>query len=133
MTSTDDYGIVGAFLIPYKGSSHFGIDKGTILTVVSSNGGKGILWDHVSVSCPDRCPTWEEMCFIKDMFFEESEWTMQLHPPKFENINCHPYCLHLWRPHKEAIPLPPSITVAPKDPIDQKRYYDALMKSGERT
>ena len=37
------------------------------LTVVWSFGGG---WEHVSVSYRKRCPTWEEMCRVKDMFFE---------------------------------------------------------------
>jgi hypothetical protein len=65
------------------------------LTVIASDGGG---WDHVSVSLPTRTPSWEEMCAIKDLFFEPTECVMQLHPPKDENISNHPYCLHLWRP-----------------------------------
>jgi hypothetical protein len=32
--------------------------------------------------------------------------------PIVEHINCHPYCLHLWRPHNVEIPRPPSWMVA---------------------
>lgn len=62
--------------------------------VVWSNG-RG--WDHVSVSYENRCPTWEEMCKIKDAFFKEEETAIQYHPAKSEYVNLHPYCLHLWR------------------------------------
>ncbi len=54
-------------------------------------------WEHVSVSLPDRCPTWEEMCFVKDLFWDEEDFAVQMHPVKSEYVNCHPYCLHLWR------------------------------------
>jgi hypothetical protein len=37
---------------------------------------------------------------------------MQLHVATADHINCHPYCLHLWRPHAAAIPLPPKEFVA---------------------
>lgn len=30
-------------------------------------------WEHVSVSRKDRCPTWEEMCQIKDMFWGKDD------------------------------------------------------------
>lgn len=80
------------------------------LNVQCSDGGG---WDHVSVSTPSRCPTWEEMCFIKDLFFGPEEIVMQLHPAKSEYKNYHPYCLHLWRPQNAEIPLPDSIMVAP--------------------
>ena len=65
-------------------------------------------WDHVSVSLRDRCPTWEEMEWIKRMFFEEHETAMQLHVPPSKHIDRHPYCLHLWRSQTVEIPLPPS-------------------------
>jgi len=64
-------------------------------------------WDHVSVSTPHRCPTWEEMCWIKDLFFLPSECCVQFHPPTEVYVNDHNYCLHLWRPHNAAVALPP--------------------------
>jgi hypothetical protein len=68
-------------------------------------------WEHVSVSLASRCPTWEEMCLVKSLFWNEEECVMQLHPPQSVWINNHPYCLHLWRPLKSQIPLPPPETV----------------------
>jgi hypothetical protein len=38
------------------------------------------------------------MCHVKELFFDADECVMQLHPPKSEYVNCHQYCLHLWRP-----------------------------------
>ncbi|MCX7772945.1 MAG: hypothetical protein N2376_07530 [Clostridia bacterium] len=73
-------------------------------TVIFSFGGG---WDHVSVSYSNRCPTWEEMSYIKDAFFGPDECVVQYHPAKSEYVNLHPYCLHLWRPQNEAIPMPP--------------------------
>ncbi len=67
----------------------------------------GCGWDHVSVSFPDRCCTWEEMCRVKDMFFREDECVVQYHPPKSQYVNNHPYVLHLWRPQNESVPMPP--------------------------
>lgn len=64
-------------------------------------------WEHVSVSRFDRCPTWEEMCLVKDEFWGPEEAVMQLHPPHSEYVNRHPYCLHLWRPTKVELPRPP--------------------------
>ncbi|WP_428337469.1 DUF7694 domain-containing protein [Paenirhodobacter sp.] len=70
-------------------------------------------WDHVSVSLPRRCPNWEEMSFVKGMFFQDDETAMQLHVPLSQHINHHPYCLHLWRPHQFEIPRPPFWMVGP--------------------
>ncbi|WP_035687086.1 hypothetical protein [Bradyrhizobium sp. Cp5.3] len=64
-------------------------------------------WEHVSVSTSRRCPNWEEMCFVKDLFWDEEECVMQLHPPHSEYVNNSRYCLHLWRPTDQEIPTPP--------------------------
>lgn len=85
---------------------------GVPFTIIAS-WGQG--WDHVSVSTRNRCPSWDEMCIIKDVFFHPYEAVMQLHPPESEYVNNHPYCLHLWRPQEQPIPLPPSIMVGFKE------------------
>lgn len=66
-------------------------------------------WEHVSVVplSGNNVPTWKEMCVIKDMFFEEDEAVMQLHPKKSDYVNIHPNCLHLWKPTGVELPLPP--------------------------
>lgn len=89
---------------PYNGAALVTLESGEVVRAIFSNG-EG--WDHVSVSLPDRCPTWGEMCEIKDMFFDAQDCVMQLHPPRSQYINRHPYCLHLWRPHAGGIPMPP--------------------------
>jgi hypothetical protein len=98
------YGEDGMFQLPRAGKT------GRFYNVIASS---GLDWDHVSVSIPTerRCPTWEEMCYIKSHFWEDEEAVMQLHPPKSEWVNNHPYCLHLWRPQKKEIPIPDSTMV----------------------
>jgi hypothetical protein len=85
--------------------------------VIASSGDKdlGIDWEHVSVSLPNRCPNWPEMCYIKSLFWDDEETVMQLHPPKSQWINNHNFCLHMWRPLKCEIPLPPAETVGNKE------------------
>lgn len=92
-----DYGdeFNGAFRLKIKGEDY----------VVIAGCGEG--WDHVSISSKHKIPSWTTMCILKDMFFEEDEVVMQLHPKKIDHVNLHPRCLHLWRPHNEEIPLPP--------------------------
>jgi hypothetical protein len=68
-------------------------------------------WDHVSASYANRCLTWEEMCLIKSTFFNEDETVIQYHPAKDDYIDNHHYTLHLWRPQKEKIPIPPKYMV----------------------
>ncbi|WP_434056904.1 DUF7694 domain-containing protein [Bradyrhizobium tunisiense] len=65
-------------------------------------------WEHVSVSTLRRCPNWEEMCFVKDLLWDEEECVMQLHPPYSQYVNNSRYCLHLWKPIRENIPRPPA-------------------------
>ncbi len=105
---TEPFEDCGAFQIPGP--------CGRDLKVIASSGDQsvGIEWEHVSVSLSNRCPNWEEMCFIKDLFWDEEEAVMQLHPPRSKWINNHAYCLHMWRPNKEQIPLPPEVAVGIK-------------------
>ena len=71
-------------------------------------------WDHVSVSAPGRCPTWEEMCWVKDKFWDAEDTVIQFHPPRSQYVNHHPYTLHLWRDLFANHRLPPSNFVGPK-------------------
>ena len=64
-------------------------------------------WDHVSVSHYDKCPTWDEMCAVKDVFFRDDECCVEYHPPKSEYVNIHPFCLHIWKPQNGEIVMPP--------------------------
>lgn len=70
-------------------------------------------WEHVSVSFPDRCPTWEEMSFVKSQFWDDEDLVIQIHPPKSEYVDVHKYCLHLWRKRNtnDFCETPPSIMV----------------------
>lgn len=90
----------------------------TMLKIIASDGRDwkaeklpGEPWEHVSVSTASRCPTWEEMCFVKDLFWAPDETVVQYHPPLSDYINRHPYCLHLWRPTGTPVVLPPQICV----------------------
>ena len=70
-------------------------------------------WEHVSVSRRSSMPTYEDMCWVKDLFWSNDVCVMQLHVPKDDHINYHPFCLHLWRPiNGEEIPRPPRYMIA---------------------
>lgn len=71
----------------------------------------GLGFEHLSVSTPVKTPTWEQMCKMKDIFWNDDEVCMQLHPKKEEYVNNMPYCLHIWKPIDKEIPTPPSIMV----------------------
>lgn len=63
-------------------------------------------WEHVSVSLFNRCPTWREMKFVKDLFWRPEELVVQFHPPHSSYVNQYENCLHLWC-SPFAIELPP--------------------------
>lgn len=103
MGSDATYGNNGAFIVTLKHAQ-------TVQVIASS----GMGWEHVSVSRKDRCPTWDEMCQIKNIFWDEEDCCIQFHPAKSEYVNNHPYCLHIWRPLDAIIPIPDSILVGLK-------------------
>lgn len=92
---------------PGNANGAFRLPARRLFVVVSNGNG----WDHVSVSRPDRCPTWDEMQWVRDKFFDDSDTVLQFSPPKDKHINVHPYCLHLWRPQTFEVPLPPSYMI----------------------
>lgn len=98
----------GFFLFP-----HYRINDYEIRCMVSD----GMGWEHVSVTVShknkdsSRCPTWEEMCWVKDMFWNESDVVVQYHPAKKDYISMHPYCLHLWKPIGVLLPTPDPLMI----------------------
>lgn len=100
----DDFGV---FKIPFPRT---GV---TLAVIANTAAADSEWWEHVSVSLPNRCPNWPEMDFIKDLFWLPTETVMQLHVPKSDHVNCHPYCLHMWRPTHIEIPRPSALLVGP--------------------
>lgn len=102
--SDDSYGMNGLFRFPKFGKK---------IKVIASD---GMGWQHVSVSLhgENATPSWEVMCWIKELFFEPEDWVVQFHPAKSQYVNCHPGCLHLWRSLDKSFPVPDSIMVGPK-------------------
>ena len=75
------------------------------LFVIAVEDGDG--WDHVSISRRDRrTPRWNEMCQIKDLFWNEDKTVVQFHPKKSEYVNLHESCLHLWCWRNGDFPTP---------------------------
>lgn len=114
--STSLFGMTGAFVVP---SPSFVARNLGIISYDGSNWNHpSEAWEHVSVSIvqfPKNCPTWEEMNFVKQLFWEDEELVFQFHPPKSLLIDYSPQTgrkvLHLWRPTISQIPLPPRMTV----------------------
>jgi hypothetical protein len=91
----------GAFVV----KSRF---RDALLIVIASD---GFGWEHVSVhvETPDgasHIPTWDEMCQVKDLFWNRDACVVQYHPPRAAYINKHSETLHLWRPVHVEMPRP---------------------------
>lgn len=112
--SDESYGFNGAFRFNVAGEVR-------PVQVIASD---GCGWQHVSVSFgPEskRCPSWQVMCAVKELFWEPEDAVIQIHPPKSDYVNFHPGCLHLWRcTDGREQPLPPSIFVGPQNATVQK-------------
>lgn len=116
--SSASMGNNGMFYIP-----HYRIRNYFLYCMASDGSGipetEEFQWEHVSISVGEkgkkqkRNPTWEEMCWVKDQFWDEEDRVVQYHPPKSEYVSCHPYTLHLWRRVGQEIDHPPSILVGP--------------------
>jgi hypothetical protein len=65
---------------------------GSCLVVTSIDGDK---W-HLSISCVDRLPTYEELKKARYKYTPNRLSMAQIFPPREEFVNLHPYCLHLW-------------------------------------
>ena len=111
--STDADGMNGAFAIPIN-HGH----KIMACCIVSDGrcleGTEIEPWEHVSVHIEeygkDRTPTWDEMCQVKNCFWNDDETVVQFHPAKKDYVNCHPHVLHLWR-NPKGFPLPLKVMV----------------------
>lgn len=94
---------------------------GGLLRVIASDGSQPeeCGWEHVSVSLASRCPTWEEMAFVKGLFWADEETVLQFHPAKSQAIDHMPYCLHLWRNRLGGnVALPPAYLIGPQKSIE---------------
>lgn len=93
---------------PHKEGDGFGwftFQIGGRSFLAQADDGTETQWEHVSVSTRGRCPTWDEMCYVKNLFWSEEETVVQYHPPKSEYVNMAKTCLHLWR-YKGEMPMP---------------------------
>jgi len=117
-SSTDADGMNGAFSIPLHGFGHR-----IIANCIVSNG-EGLKeigqepFEHVSLHVveygKERTPTWEEMCMVKDIFWDEEECVVQYHPAKSNYVNNHPHVLHLWKWTGGDFPVPNPLLVGIK-------------------
>jgi hypothetical protein len=108
----DTDGMTGYFVIP--------VAEDAWALTIASPGNELMPWEHVSArigykkyhgKMAERLPTWDEMCLLKEIFWDNDECVMQLHPKESDYVNQHPLVLHLWKPVGMEIPTPPKVAV----------------------
>lgn len=109
LSSSKEDGNNGAFKIKSPCSNR------TLFIIASDGEG----WEHVSIHVISlnktmKLPNYEEMCFVKNTFWDDEDVVVQYHPKKSEYVNNHKFTLHLWRPTNEELPYPSSILVGIK-------------------
>lgn len=107
LASEDIDGNYGAFRIDCAKATYHAV----WLAVIASEG-EG--WEHVSVSLESRTPRWEEMCYVKSLFWDDDDIVVQFHPRASDYVNNYSHCLHMWRPTHQAIPTPDPLLVGIK-------------------
>jgi hypothetical protein len=77
--------------------------------IVTRGGG----WEHISVSPfkKNQMPSYDDLCMLKDMFWDEEEDVIHVFPKKSQYVNNLSNCLHLWRCYYKDMVLPPSCFV----------------------
>jgi hypothetical protein len=58
-------------------------------------GASGLHW-HMSISCANRYPTWEEISDARYSLLPLGLTFAQILPPLNEYVSVHPNCFHLW-------------------------------------
>lgn len=118
----------GAFVVP--------VGIGSAVWVIASDVGG---WEHVSVSLlidrtqtTKRCPTWDEMCVVKSLFWGGDAVVYQIHPPEVLHVNMAQYCLHLWKPVGVDMPLPPVEMVGLPATMKEQILRDSMKAARRR-
>jgi len=74
-------------------------DKGSCKVLVSQEPrpNKGTrTWWHLSISCENRYPTWDEIKDARYSLLPMGLYFAQILPPMNEFVNIHPNCFHVW-------------------------------------
>ena len=82
-------------------------------------------WEHLSVSMPSKTPSWDQMCRMKDIFWNKDEACVEYHPKEEDYVNMHQHCLHIWKTTEEYLPTPPHFLVGFKDDKEKEMFLKA--------
>ncbi len=102
--------LFGVFLIHRKALTKTTYSRS--LKVIATDG-EDTEWEHVSVSLTNNsksCPSWEEMRYVKSLFWEPEDCVVEFHVGESNHISF-AEVLHLWRWKNGTFPQPPKICV----------------------
>lgn len=79
-----------------QGAKAQAYQKGPCRVLVGQEERSGRCRYHLSISCKDRYPGWEEIKDARYALLPAGLTFAQILPPLNEYINVHPNCFHLW-------------------------------------
>ncbi len=68
----------------------------TVFVTRENRGSNAGTWLHVSVSRPNKLPSWGDVREVKDIFIGRDRCAIHMVPPEEYYVNLHPYTLHLF-------------------------------------
>lgn len=75
----------------------FSMGECTLMVAREPLGHAGGLEWHLSISCQDRYPTWDEIADARDRLLPADETFGMVLPPASSYVNVHDFCFHLHR------------------------------------
>jgi hypothetical protein len=91
----------------HRGTWSIGLGKFSGLYIMGSIAiYENLAWYHVSFSRRGEMPNYRDVKLVKDYWFGDDRWAIQVHPKASEHVNIAPTCLHLWNCLEDGFHLP---------------------------
>lgn len=94
--------------------------KGQLRAILTVDGGR----QHLSVSCADRYPTWDEIADARYHFCKSDADMAIILPPAKDYINYHPFTFHVWEIVDSHLPIERDIPDMPRTHVDGEVQHD---------
>jgi hypothetical protein len=108
LASDDSFKGAGAFLITRKVNGY----SRKLFVIADDARFSETGWEHVSahiykgIDRQPETPTWDDMHYLKRVFWSDDEMVVQIHPAQKDYVNFHEHTLHLWRCVDKEFPMP---------------------------
>jgi len=95
------------FKAPVPGQRAFRRHKDKMCVIVTIDEEvDGRTWLHVSLSFPDRLPTFKDVRSVKRIFMGKYHYAAMIFPPEKYYVNQNPFVLHIFACPNDEWPLP---------------------------